>query len=187
MRRQEMPWWFLFSYGSPFYVDNSYFPAQQSGTSEAFDELLSECTLFLQQSGSSEAVVSFSLQQSLVSLSLWLLSVDALADVQPVTLNAAASAMIQTINIFFIWLLPFSGIKKRKSYADFLRETQNCPSHSERTASHNAEICLLHFTHKCTHTHGRIGGHGVFSFHFQCAYCITVFSICLISYRYSWL
>ena len=174
MRRQEMPWWFLFSYWFPFYVDNSYSPAQQSGTSEVSEELLSECSLFLQQSGSSEAVVSFSLQQSLVSLSLWLLSVDALVVAQPLTVNAATSAVIQTINIFFIWLLLFSGIKKRKSYADFLSETQNCPSHSERTASHNAEKCLLHFTHKCTHTHGRIGGHGVFSFRFQCAYCITV-------------
>ena len=174
MRRQEMPWWFLFSYGFPFYVDNSYSPAQQSGTSEVSEELLSECSLFLQQSGSSEAVVSCSLQQSWVAFSLWLISFDALADVQPVTLNAAASAIIQTINIFFIWLLPFSGIKKRKSCADFLRETQNCPSHSERTASHNAEKCLLLFTHKCIHTHGRIGGHGVFSFRFQCAYCITV-------------
>ena len=51
-------------------VDLFYFPAQQSGTSEVSEELLSECSLFLQQSGSSEAVVSFSLQQSLVSLSL---------------------------------------------------------------------------------------------------------------------
>ena len=57
-----------FLYVRCFNID--YSPEQQSGTSEALDELLSECSLFLQQSGSSEAVVSFSLQQSLVSLSL---------------------------------------------------------------------------------------------------------------------
>ena len=47
-----------------------YSPAQQSGTSEVFDELLSVCSLFLQQSGTSESVDSLSLQQSFVVL--WL-------------------------------------------------------------------------------------------------------------------
>ena len=77
-----------------------YSPAQQSGTSEVLDELLSVCSLFLQQSGTSEAVASLSLQQSFVVL--WLFCVDAFVDAQPAMLNAATSAMIQTMNTFFI-------------------------------------------------------------------------------------
>ena len=52
------------------YFNNDYSPEQQSGTSEALDVLLSVCSLFLQQSGTSKAVTSLSLQQSCVVLSL---------------------------------------------------------------------------------------------------------------------
>ena len=53
-----------------FLCVNDYSPEQQSGTSEVSDELLSVCSLFLQQSGTSEEVASLSLQQSFVALSL---------------------------------------------------------------------------------------------------------------------
>ena len=56
-----------FLYVRCFNID--YSPEQQSGTSEALDELLS-VSLFLQQSGTPEEVASLSLQQSFVALSL---------------------------------------------------------------------------------------------------------------------
>ena len=56
-----------FLYVRCFNID--YSPEQQSGTSEALDELLS-VSLFLQHSGTSEAVASLPLQQSCVVLSM---------------------------------------------------------------------------------------------------------------------
>ena len=156
-------------------------PAQQSGTSEVFDVSLSACSLLLQQSGTSESVASLSLQQSCVVLSLWLLSFDAFVDAQPVTLNAATSAMIQTINTFFIWLLPFCPFSGKKiagghTLAGILVKTQNCPSHSERAACHNAKVPLLHRTHNSITTRWITHGHGALSFRFS-DYILSWFSL----------
>ena len=183
-----MLWWILFSYWFPFFVSICFIFPRSSR--EHLRHLTSCCPNALCFCSSREAL------RRLFPFPYNSRSFRFRCDCFPLTRLSLRSRLRWTqrqvlwyrrsISFSFDYSLSYC-IKKRKSYADFLSETQNCPSHSERTASHNAEKCLLHFTHKCTHTHGRIGGHGVFSFRFQWDYCITVFAICLISYRYSWL
>ena len=70
-RRAAMIFVFIlisFLYVRCFNID--YSPEQQSGTSDISDELLSVCSLSLQQSGISDEVASLSLQQSCVAVSL---------------------------------------------------------------------------------------------------------------------